>query len=611
MPGEKRPLSKGWQAEASNDPAIVAAMWHDNPTANVGLAIQPGFLVLDADVYKADRQAAFDAYQDEHGTLPNTLEFASARGGLHLIYQADKIVGNSPGSLADWCDVRGHGGLIVGPGSWFEGKRYTVERVGQPAPLPQHIASRLVARQRTDSTRELPPGVELDDPANVARYVHWLEHDAETWGDGSGKGNNTLAATGAMGSSYGLSWDVTLECMGDHWNDRCEPPWEPEDLERHGGSGYRSAEHFGNCAEPNWSGIFKPVSANVERVAPAEIPGKLVMGAGMFDAIVNQPPDLVQDVAAAGELTVIAGDRGTGKSAILARLSHAVVTGTPFLGNKVAHAGKVLIIAAEGARRTIRDFQAVCLHEGQDPNAIANRGFAVYRGSTRVNKPDGALELDNLIHQFAAHFGSPPDLLAFDTVRKNMAGSVSRDDDVNGVFLAYEALWGAHPKIAVIAIAHTAKPTANGQMSTKGASDWEQGADIVLWIQGRVRDKQTTLTYEKLKSGEDGRSVGIDFVLNDAEGYRRTIVAVDGGSRTPPTPRQAAARDKEDSLTMSVIRKAAETYLAEVTGRWSQRGFADALWHHLGLQGHEIPQGTVRRYVQQGSMLPPTRMKEK
>lgn len=62
-------------------------------------------------------------------------------------------------------------------------------------------------------------------------------------------GNNVLAATGAMSSSYALSWDVTLECLTEHWNGRCEPPWDDVDLERHGGSGYRSASSsFGNMA---------------------------------------------------------------------------------------------------------------------------------------------------------------------------------------------------------------------------------------------------------------------------------------------------------------------------------------------------------------------------
>jgi hypothetical protein len=103
----------------------------------------------------------------------------------------------------------------------------------------------------------------------------------------------------------------------------------------------------------------------------------------------------------------------------------------------------------------------------------------------------------------------------------------------------------------------------------------------------------------------------IDFEFNDAPGFKRTIVAVYGGERKPQTPKQAAAKEKEAGLVMTVIRKAAEVYLAEVTGRWSQREFADRLWHHLRLQGHEIAQNTVRTHVQKGAMLPPLRMKEK
>lgn len=175
-PGEKLPLRKGWQQSATNDRVAVETMWTNDPQANIGLALQPGYVVLDLDIYKPGRQEQLDAFEDKHGALPRTLEFRSARGGIHAIYKTSRTLGNSTGSLPGWGDVRGHGGLIVGPGSVFEGLRYGVDRLVIPEALPAAVDACLVEKKHRapDERRELPEFVSLDDPQNIARYVAWL-----------------------------------------------------------------------------------------------------------------------------------------------------------------------------------------------------------------------------------------------------------------------------------------------------------------------------------------------------------------------------------------------------------------------------------------------------
>jgi hypothetical protein len=80
-PGEKYPLHQGWQDEASSDRNVVDTMWRDDPDANIGLAIQPGFVAIDADIYKPDAKANLAAFEMEHGMLPRTLVSHTARGG--------------------------------------------------------------------------------------------------------------------------------------------------------------------------------------------------------------------------------------------------------------------------------------------------------------------------------------------------------------------------------------------------------------------------------------------------------------------------------------------------------------------------------------------------
>ena len=55
--GEKRPRNHGWQNQATWDAGEVWAMWRKCPGENIGLAIQPGFVAIDADLYKEGAKA--------------------------------------------------------------------------------------------------------------------------------------------------------------------------------------------------------------------------------------------------------------------------------------------------------------------------------------------------------------------------------------------------------------------------------------------------------------------------------------------------------------------------------------------------------------------------
>ena len=267
IPADKPPLHDAWQAEATTDAAKIAALWAADPRANIGLAIQPGFVAIDADLYKPGAEAELDKFESEHGELPRTLESRSARGGIHLIYCASKTFGNSRGTLPAFGDVRGYGGYIVGPGSVFEGKRYSVENLMPPVALPAKIESMLRETRRDRSKpAKLPEHVEWDWPPNVARFRHWLEHEARPSIEGE-RGNDTLAATAAMGASLALTEETTVQLLADVFNPRCQPPFDDEDLEKHGGSGYRSAENPGNMATFDTSLLFRESTRERQRLA--------------------------------------------------------------------------------------------------------------------------------------------------------------------------------------------------------------------------------------------------------------------------------------------------------------------------------------------------------
>jgi hypothetical protein len=409
-PGEKMPLHTGWQQSATDDRKTIEAAWLNHPKANIGLAIQPGFVAIDGDLYKEGKEAALVAYEAKHGELPRTLEFRSARGGVHLIYSTDRILSNSRGTLPDFGDVRGQGGLIVGPGSYFEGLRYGVDNLAVPAALPSHVASCLVARRSTaEDRRELPQFVELDDPQNIERFTAWLKTEARPSVEGQG-GNSTLTATGAMGSSYALSWDVTLQAMLEHWNPRCEPLWDDDVLEKHGGSGYRSANsQFGNMASRNASLMFEaqargeviPLEAKygnlkqyfesvLSSARKRELRGKL------FSAVARDPAPkwIIQGWRPQGGVASPFGDSGSGKTYIAIHRALCVATGTPyarredFAGFWVGPARPVVIFAGEDPEGVKQRINAAIQGGGFD-RALAENNLIFVDTVYAINRPDG------------------------------------------------------------------------------------------------------------------------------------------------------------------------------------------------------------------------------
>jgi hypothetical protein len=368
VPGEKRPLNKGWQDEAAWDRKTIETMWQNDPASNIGLAIQPGFVAIDGDLYKPGAQAELDRFEVEHGRLPDTLEHKTPSGGYHLFFATAKTVGNGRGTLPKFGDVRGHGGLVVGPGSIFNGKRYTVDNLVLPVALPKHIEGMLSESKTRDRSKPdaLAPCVLLDDPGNVKAFTDWCAgKSVRTIATPNGEvaepsvendgGNNTLAATGAMAHDYGLSPDMALSIAIEHHNPRCMPPWDDDQYETHFLSGYKSASGQLGCRAPSQdhSSAFKPVP----KASPVSKESEHEFKAGRFRLVTREgieeisPPEwLVRDLLPEGAYTILFGAPGTFKTFVAmdigARIAAGISESSPW--GAVEKPGAVLFAVGEG-----------------------------------------------------------------------------------------------------------------------------------------------------------------------------------------------------------------------------------------------------------------------
>ena len=587
-PGEKLPLRKGWQQSASWDALTVKAMWQNDPRANIGLAIQPGFLAIDADLYKPGKEALLDAYEAKNGELPRTLEFRSARGGVHLVYKTGRSLGNSTGSLPDFGDVRGPGGLIIGPGSWFEGQRYGIDRVAAPVALPSAVDACLVERKHRapEERRELPQFVSLDDPANPERFVTWLRREAAVSVEGQG-GNNTLAATGAMASSYALSWEVALECLVEHWNPRCQPPWDDGDLERHGGSGYRSASSsFGNMAERDPKLMF-PVSTAPEQTYE-----------GWGSPVVRLDDLLARGDAPARQwalgsdtdgwmplhdLTLLYGPGGAGKTTLVGQMARSFAAALPLFGSIPARAMPVLYVGCEDDMHELhRRFQA----QGEAPRSSAGdiRLVSLIGHDTALHPPFrfGVIPEDApdtpfylfLEHHLAA-MGAGDKMLFLDNLGQMFFGDDTSKPQIATFMNRYcRRLLMKHNTTGCI-LAHPSESQVQSGQGGAGSPAWSANVRSHLyfdWVRdgkngesGRPLDDTRVFSRKKANYSKVHRP-GDGVFLTRGDDWTFRIAA---RPPTPETPRAKAKRERdvEESNKMFVVRAALLKMMEAHVGR--------------------------------------------
>jgi hypothetical protein len=167
---DKTPLTPHGFKDASNDPAQVFAWWGSLEPEALGLATgaASGLWVLDVDAPEPGRNgdgpSALASLEQEHGSLPATVEQVTGGGGRHLFFAwpGDELpVKNSAGKLAPGLDVRGDGGYVILPPSLhYTGNRYAWAEgraLGEmePAQAPAWLLA--LARGERDDPPPLPP----------------------------------------------------------------------------------------------------------------------------------------------------------------------------------------------------------------------------------------------------------------------------------------------------------------------------------------------------------------------------------------------------------------------------------------------------------------------
>jgi hypothetical protein len=202
-PGLKDPFGKFTTPEhplcggvniATCDPKIVRQWFKNYPDINYGMALG-GRTALDTDAYKGPQWV--QEFNQLTGTgifghVPATLAVASARGGIHQIFEGE--VGCAKyGTTIDIISTDAR--YVVGPGSIFEGKQYRLLRDLPIAPLPDTIRTELQTKSKQNETGTTDPKTDLDVPMPIVgdALKHVEPRDREHW----------IGTLGAIKDAYG------------------------------------------------------------------------------------------------------------------------------------------------------------------------------------------------------------------------------------------------------------------------------------------------------------------------------------------------------------------------------------------------------------------------
>lgn len=329
----KSPLTPNGFLDASQSPDMIEGWWTRWPNANIGIAtgsLSGGLTVIDLDVKEEkgiDGRLTLHMWEMDHEKLPgDTWLSITGSGGYHLFYR-DESGTKSTRAIMEGIDIRGEGGYIVAPPSLhLNGRRYEWEQAPDEFKLAEANAA----------VYELLTWA----PGNWDKKGFKLQEQIP-----EGQRTESLVKLVCSQQAKGLSDEAIRAAVRAENEAKCIPPLTDQELEKEVFPVLRRYEK-GTAPYNSKTGSFRPI---VKRG-----PVNLVS----MDLVQEKDPEwLVTDYIPKGQITVLAGDGGSGKTTVWCAIAAAVSNGSqcflnpnetenPFTG-KYKEPGKVLFFSSE------------------------------------------------------------------------------------------------------------------------------------------------------------------------------------------------------------------------------------------------------------------------
>lgn len=197
VPGGKIPLAAGWQDTATTDPTQISSWFQESPYINYGIrtGLVNNLVVIDLDGPEARQWWKDQGFEDSTAIVYSPRK----DGGVHHYFRIyDVEIAGSQGKIGPGVDVRGEGGLVVGPGSRTKDGAYFGDLTNIPD-APQELLDILPERQsykRRDPAEfagmEKVSEASESELADLEHIRNWLLGLPREWAPGAGWHNTVF-----------------------------------------------------------------------------------------------------------------------------------------------------------------------------------------------------------------------------------------------------------------------------------------------------------------------------------------------------------------------------------------------------------------------------------
>lgn len=230
--GKQPPLIADNLANASRNIKQIESWSKSYPGANWGLSLAKSrTIVMDVDRKPGKvGQDTLDMLTIMHGELPPTLTVRTPSGGLHFYFTEANGVHHQMRTSAFGRDIDSTNYVLL-PGCVIDDDggrqiagQYDLINDAPVAPAPTWFADYLRLSNTPDDVSQ-DSAIELDQPGNVAHAIDYLRRDAPPAIQGQG-GEHTLLMVAGQLKDMGISRECSVDLLLEHYNPRCEPPWD-------------------------------------------------------------------------------------------------------------------------------------------------------------------------------------------------------------------------------------------------------------------------------------------------------------------------------------------------------------------------------------------------
>lgn len=321
---------------------------------------------------------------------------------------------------------------------------------------------------------EKPVLTSEDSASKILRFVRYLERIPPAI-EGQGGDLATYKAA-CVGLDEGLSEQLVLEKMLNHFNPKCLPEWTPEELQEKVTNAFKYAKgrpDHRNLGLDFVDSDYKSKNANHPNSLETFTASELIQRS--FPESRWAIPEILPE-----GLIILAGSPKIGKSWLAFGLALSVAAGGKALGGYSANQGQVLYLALEDSQRRLQHRLMKLTDEKPNTN-LENLSFSDF-----INRYDqgGRRELERWLAEHPNCLLVIIDTLARFTPAPN--GRMNAYDNDSRVLSDIQKL-ALEKKIALVLITHLRKQTTNDPLEQVMGSMGVTGTADAIWLLKRHR----------------------------------------------------------------------------------------------------------------------------